>query len=349
MKYKVAVVILNWNGRKYLEQFIPSVTQYSADPEFRVFIVDNASTDDSCHFIREKYPDVGLIEFERNHGFARGYALALPQIEAEFYVLLNSDVEVTENWLDPMINLMDSDPSIAAVMPRMRSFAAREYFEYAGAAGGYIDRFGYPFCRGRILTEIEEDKGQYDDSREVFWASGACMVLRASAYSQTGGLDGDFFAHMEEIDLCWRLKRLGYKIFYCAESMVYHVGGGTLPNNNPRKLYYNYRNSLFLLFKNISVKGFITILFPRMLLDGLSAIAYLLQGKFRFFTAVLRAHCRFYFSLRTLIHKRRIFNRIIAKRQVSKIYRGSIVFDFFMKKKRRFTELSFQDQVSSSQ
>jgi len=341
MSTRVAIVILNWNGRKYLEQYLTSVTQYSRDPRNSVVVVDNNSTDDSIPFLESNYPDVQVIRFKHNHGFARGYSLALPQISAEYYVLLNSDIEVTENWLDPMIRLMDSDKQIAAVMPTIRSSARPEYFEYAGAAGGYIDKYGYPFCRGRILTEIEKDNDQYSDSREIFWASGACMLLRSSAYSQTGGLDGDFFAHMEEIDLCWRLKRLGYKIFHCADSVVYHVGGGTLPNNNPRKLYYNYRNSLFLLFKNLNGFGLVRILFPRMLLDGLSAGAYLLQGKLPFFISVFRAHIRFYLSLKKLINKRRIFNRIIDKTQVSQIYQGSIVYEFFVKRKRTYGELDF--------
>jgi GT2 family glycosyltransferase len=282
-----------------------------------------------------------LISFNHNHGYARGYALALPQIEAEYYVLLNSDVEVTPNWLDPLVSLLDNDQSIAAAMPKIIAYNARDSFEYAGAAGGFIDRFGYPFCRGRILTAIEKDTGQYDDTREVFWASGACMFLRSSAYSKTGGLDGDFFAHMEEIDLCWRLKRLGYKIYYCAESVIYHVGGGTLPNDNPRKLYYNYRNSLYLLFKNLNRKEFISILIPRLILDGISSSIYLLQGKIAFFTSVLRAHIWFYFSLPRLINKRRIFNRIIAKKKVDQIYNGSIVFKFFLHKKTHFSDLDF--------
>ncbi|MBN1950439.1 MAG: glycosyltransferase family 2 protein [Bacteroidales bacterium] len=342
MSAKVAVVILNWNGRSYLERFLPSVVNHSSGSDTSIVIVDNNSTDDSCEFIGKKYPRVELIRFHQNHGFARGYSLALPQIAADYYVLLNSDVEVTENWLAPMVDLMERQPGVAAVMPRIRSYANRDYFEYAGAAGGFIDRYGYPFCRGRILSTIERDEGQYDESSEIFWASGACMVLRASAYSRTGGLDGDFFAHMEEIDLCWRLKRLGYSIHYCADSVVYHVGGGTLPNDNPRKLYYNYRNSLYLLFKNVSYSGFFTILLPRMILDGVSAAVYLLQGKFLFAISVLRAHIRFYLSLRMLVNKRRIFNKIIAKAHVSMIYDGSIVLAYFLKGKRKYSSLDFE-------
>ena len=318
---KIAIVILNWNGRKYLKQFLPGVIKNSTVEGTRVIVADNCSTDDSVLFLEENFPEVEIIKLKKNFGFARGYAVTLPQIPAEYYVLLNSDVEVTKNWLEPVVEMMDANPKIAAAMPKIRSYTQRDNFEYAGAGGGFIDKYGYPFCRGRILTNIEEDHGQFDDVREIFWASGACMFLRSSAYSRTGGLDGDFFAHMEEIDLCWRLKRLGYEIFYNPNSKVYHVGGGTLPNDNPRKLYYNYRNSLFLLFKNIERYQFITILLPRMLLDGVSATLYLFQGK--------------------IASKRRIFNKIIAKKPVTQIYRGSIVYDFFIKGCRNFNDLNF--------
>jgi GT2 family glycosyltransferase len=341
MSTKVAVVILNWNGRNFLAKFLPSILQHSNASWIHIVMADNNSTDDSVEFVRNHFPQIEVIVYNKNHGYARGYALTLPQIQAQYYVLLNSDVEVTANWLDPLVALLDQKPHIAAVMPKIRSFTQKDYFEYAGAAGGFIDKFGYPFCQGRILTYIERDEGQYNKTREVFWASGACMLLRADAYSRTGGLDGDFFAHMEEIDLCWRLKRLGFSIYYCPESQVYHVGGGTLPNDNPRKLYYNYRNSLYLLFKNIHRLGFFTILIPRMVLDVLSATAYLLQGKILFFFAVLRAHARFYLSLRMLIHKRKIYNRIIAKTNVNQIYQRSIVFRFFIKKEKKFSELNF--------
>lgn len=341
MKIKVAIVILNWNGKAYLERFLPSVVEYSTNPSYSIVVADNNSSDDSLSYVKENYPQIEIIVFNKNHGFARGYALALPQVDAEYYVLLNSDVEVTEGWLDPLIKLMDGNQNIAAVMPKMRSYNHREYFEYAGAAGGYIDKYGYPFCQGRMLTNIEKDEGQYNEIKEVFWASGACMFLRSSAYSRTGGFDGDFFAHMEEIDLCWRLKRLGYSVYYCPDSVVYHVGGGTLPNDNPRKLYYNYRNSLYLLFKNVRRYGFFTTIIPRMFLDCISALLYLLQGKISFCFSVVRAHLRFYLSLHRLINKRRIFNRIIAMNQVTGIYPKSIVFQFFVKRKKTFRQLDF--------
>jgi len=341
MNTRVAIVILNWNGKKFLEQFLPSVIRYSAGQGFIIYVADNNSTDDSVDFIKANYPKIIIISFEKNHGYSRGYALALPQIKAEYYVLLNSDVEVTKNWLNPLIELMDNNDTIAAVMPKIKSYSHKDHFEYAGAAGGFIDNYGYPFCRGRILSHIEKDEGQYDELREIFWASGACMFIRASAYSKTGGFDGDFFAHMEEIDLCWRLKRLGYTIYCCPESVVFHVGGGTLPNDNPRKLYYNYRNSLYLLFKNIEPEGFVTILLSRMFLDELSALVYLLQGKVSFFMSVIRAHLRFYWNLPKLINKRRIFNRILTKNNVTLIYTRSIAYQFFIKRLKTFKQLNF--------
>jgi GT2 family glycosyltransferase len=341
MKAKVAIVILNWNGRKYLHQFLPSIVRYSNKPEYIIVIVDNNSSDDSLVFLENNYPQIEIISFNKNYGYSKGYALSLPKINAEYYVLLNSDVEVTSGWIEPLVKLLDADSEIAAAMPKIKAFYRKDYFEYAGAAGGFIDKYGYPFCQGRILNEIEKDTGQFDQQREIFWASGACMFLRASAYSRTGGFDGDFFAHMEEIDLCWRLKRLGYKVFYCPESVIYHVGGGTLPNDKPRKLYYNYRNCLFLLFKNLNHIEFLTVFLPRILLDGISSMIYLLQGKYTFFMAVIRAHIRFYLSLKMLINKRRIFNKIIAKKSVSEIYNGSIVFSFFVKKIKTFNDLKY--------
>lgn len=341
MQIKVAIVILNWNGKDFLQKFLPSVIHYSDKPEFKVYLVDNHSVDDSVSFVRLAYPEIGIIEFDINYGFARGYSLSLPKIESEYYVLLNSDVEVTKGWLEPLVQLLDNNPQIAAAMPKILSFDRKEYFEYAGAAGGFIDKFGYPFCQGRILSEVEKDNGQYNTAREIFWASGACMFLRTSAYSKTGGLDGDFFAHMEEIDLCWRLKRLGYKIFYCPDSIVYHVGGGTLPNNNPRKLYYNYRNNLYLLFKNLTGLSYLTIFFPRMILDGLSAIIYLMKGQVSFFFSVFRAYLRFFINLKKLYIKRHIFNKIIARNKVSQIYEGSIVYAFFIQRIRSFKDLKF--------
>jgi GT2 family glycosyltransferase len=338
---KIAVVILNWNGRHYLQQFLPSVCKHSVFPDSEIIIVDNGSTDDSVRFIRQEFPNVRLIEFDQNHGFAMGYYKALEQIEATYYLLLNSDVEVTPGWLEPLYNTMEASPEIGAVMPKMLAYNQPGFFEYAGASGGFIDRFGYPFCRGRILSVLEKDTGQYDGFRYIFWATGACMFLRASAYKRAGGLDGEFFAHMEEIDLCWRMQRIGYSIAVVPESNVYHVGGGTLPNNTPRKLYLNYRNNLFLLFKNLPVFQLVPVIFIRMLLDGMSALVYLLNGSGRFFFAVIRAHLAFYRRLPLLLNMRSQLRGKIRTGKFNEIYPGSIVYDFFIRRKRHFSQLDW--------
>jgi GT2 family glycosyltransferase len=303
-------------------------------------MVDNGSTDDSVPFVRSAFPGVSIIELSENFGFARGYFLALNQIQAEYFVLLNSDVEVTEGWLEPLISAMDSDSTLGACMPRMRDFNRPDYFEYAGASGGFIDRFGYPFCRGRILDCVEIDAGQYDNEINIFWATGACMVVRSSAYQRAGGLDVDFFAHMEEIDLCWRLRRLGYLIKVIPKSTVYHVGGGTLPNNNPHKLYLNYRNNLFLLFKNLGTLQLLPLIFIRMVLDGMSAVVYLFSGSGPYFRAVLRAHAAFYRNLPALLKKRRSM-AAMGTLKISEIYTGSILFDYFVRKRRHFSRIQW--------
>lgn len=290
---KTAIVILNWNGKKFLAQFLPSLIQNTQNTDSVIIIADNDSKDDSIEFLKTNYPDIKQIIFDKNFGFTGGYNRALAQIEAEYFVLLNSDVEVTPNWLDPLINLLDSDKSIAAVMPKILSFSNRNEFEYAGAAGGFIDKYGYPFCRGRILGTIEKDLDQYNDTKEIFWATGACFVVRAELFSRIGGFDDDFFAHMEEIDLCWRFKNQGYKIAYCAQSAVYHVGGGTLPNNNPYKLYLNFRNNLILLYKNLPEELLMRILFTRLVLDGISALLFLARFSFSGFAVVFKAHLHF--------------------------------------------------------
>jgi len=337
---KVAIVILNWNGLNFLEEFLPKVIENSVVDHTEIFVVDNGSTDGSVEYLKTMMPAIRIIDFDKNHGFAPGYAKALRMIEAEYYLLLNSDVEVSAGWLKPLVALMDSDRAVAACMPKIKSYHQREFFEYAGASGGFIDLFGYPFCRGRILNSIEKDTGQYDKPAEIFWASGACMVIRASAYFEAGELDSDFFAHMEEIDLCWRFKRLGYKIVCCTDSTVYHVGGGTLPNNNPHKLYLNYRNNLFLLCKNQPGHELIFVLPVRILLDWMSAILYLLSS-FAFFRSVIRAHLSFIRSLPVLIIKRKKVNRIAKKGSWPQIYKGSIVFDFFFRGIRFFNQLKF--------
>jgi GT2 family glycosyltransferase len=337
---KVAVVILNWNGANFLEKFLPRVIEYSDVEGIEIIVVDNGSTDHSIDYLKTLETSIRIIAFDQNYGFAPGYARALKMIQAEYFLLLNSDVEVTPGWLHPMLEIMSSDQGVAACMPKIKAFDQQEFFEYAGAAGGYIDLLGYPFCRGRILNSIEKDTGQYDTAAEIFWASGACMLVRASAYFEAGELDRDFFAHMEEIDLCWRFKRLGHKIVYCANSTVYHVGGGTLPNNNPHKLYLNYRNNLFLLCKNQPGHELIFVLPVRIMLDWLSALLYL-PSSFVFFRSVIRAHLSFLKSLPSLIIKRRRVNRIAKKGSWPQIYKGSIVFDFFFRGIRFFNQLKF--------
>ncbi|MDR2936949.1 MAG: glycosyltransferase family 2 protein, partial [Rikenellaceae bacterium] len=285
---RIAVVILNWNGERFLEQFLPLVVACSGDAQ--IAVADNGSTDGSLALLAARFPEARVIGLPKNYGFAEGYNRALARIEAEYYVLLNSDVEVTPGWLGPLVAMLDTDRQVAAVMPKLRAQSERTKFEYAGASGGFIDRFGYPYCRGRILQTVEEDRGQYDDAHPVFWATGAAMAVRADLYWKAGGLDADFFAHMEEIDLCWRLKRMGFRIMVEPAAVVYHVGGGTLSSDSPHKTFLNYRNNLAMLYKNLPEDDLWWILLARMVLDSLSAAVFLAQGKRPMMRAVWRAH-----------------------------------------------------------
>lgn len=286
----VAVVILNWNGRKMLERFLPSLVRNTNEKGAFIVVADNGSTDGSLEFLSSAYPGIETICFDRNYGFTGGYNRALRQIEADYYVLLNSDIEVTENWLSPLLSFMEDNPEAGICQPKILSEAFRDSFEYAGASGGFIDKFGYPFCRGRIMSNVEKDCGQYDEAIECFWATGACLLIRSSLYHHLGGLDESFFAHMEEIDLCWRAKLMGYQVWCLPQSKVYHVGGGTLPNNSPRKLYLNFRNNLLMLHKNLPDSINSSRIRQRMWLDRASALVYLLSGKWSYFKAVLSAH-----------------------------------------------------------
>ncbi len=335
---KVAVVILNWNGEIFLEKFLPSVIRNTKKTGIEVIIADNGSTDGSIPFIEDNYPTLQIIKLDQNYGFASGYNLALKQIESEYFVLLNSDIDVPEGWLNPLIEFMDNNPNAGACMPKIMDYNNASHFEYAGAAGGFIDFFGYPYCRGRILSCIEEDKGQYDEALEVFWASGACLFIRSKIYWEVGGLDDDFFAHMEEIDLCWRVHNLGFSNWCVPSSKIYHVGGGTLPNNNPRKLYYNHRNSLYMLFKNLPKSRLFLVIFIRLVLDGLSALAYLTKGKFNFFKAVLMAHYSFWNNIGNLRKKRKKLKSKIVKKN-NFILKRSILIDFFLLNKKTFNAL----------
>jgi GT2 family glycosyltransferase len=331
---KVAIVILNWNGKDFLKKFLPFVIRHSSQ-DAEVIIADNASTDGSVEFLRNYSPQIRIIQNAVNGGFAKGYNDALSQVESEYYILLNSDIEVTDNWIKPVIELMDNDRRIAACQPKLRAYYHRAHFEYAGAAGGFIDRYGYPFCRGRIFQELEEDNGQYDQESEVFWATGACLFIRAELYHRYGGFDDDFFAHMEEIDLCWRLKNAGYRIMVCPQSVVYHVGGGTLPKKSSFKTYLNFRNNLTLIFKNIPSEKILHVFAIRWFLDLVAAVKFLSEGGFSDFVAVKRAHLYFILHLRQQIKKR----RKISQSAVSGIYRHNMVLEYFLRKKKRFSDL----------
>ena len=286
----IAVVILNWNGLKMLQSYLPALVARTDFPGAFIVVADNGSTDGSVAWLKENYPGIRTLCFDRNYGFTGGYNRALQEIDADYYVLLNSDIDVGENWLAPLVNWMEEHPEVGICQPKILSVAERDRFEYAGAAGGFIDRYGYPFCRGRILSNLERDTGQYDEPVECFWATGACLMVRSALYHHLGGLDESFFAHMEEIDFCWRAKLLGYQVWCVPASTVWHVGGGTLPNNSPRKLYFNYRNNLLMLYKNLPDSIRRSRIFVRMCLDGLSAAVYLCTGKWSFFKAVWKAH-----------------------------------------------------------
>jgi GT2 family glycosyltransferase len=335
---KIAVVILNWNGRKFLEQFLPSVVQNSAGA--KIFVADNNSSDDSVEFVKTNFPEVSLILISHNEGYSEGYNIALKQIEAKYYVLLNSDVEVTSDWLKPLAEIMDGNDQIAACQPKIKSYFEKNKFEYAGAAGGFIDKWGYPFCRGRIFDTIEKDEGQYNDIREIFWASGACLFIRSESFHKMGGLDKDFFAHMEEIDLCWRLQNAGYKIFYCGKSEVYHVGGGSLSKSDPHKTYLNFRNNLSLLYKNLPDKNFYVIFFLRLILDGMAGLKFLFTDSIMHSFAVVKAHFSTYRNIGKLKRKRKAL-KVKGSIKIKTIYTHSIACDYFIRKKRKFSDLEF--------
>jgi len=336
---KISVVILNWNSRKLLEKFLDNVIKNSLSENCSVYIADNGSTDDSCEYIRRNHPDVTLIELGKNYGFAEGYNQALQRVESEYYVLLNSDVEVSPGWLDPVIDYMDSNPEAVACQPKILSYRERNRFEYAGAAGGYIDKYGYPFCRGRIMNFTEEDNGQYDDVRQIFWASGACMFIRSSIWKEAGGFDSDFFTHMEEIDLCWRINASGYKIIYIPSSVVYHIGGGTLSYDSSRKLFFNFRNNLYLLHKNLPGDMLHKILFKRMLLDGIAALRFLFTLNITAFINVLKAHINYYRHKKVLRAKRKEIQQNMIIYPDNLILNKSIVYNFYIRKKKTYSEI----------
>jgi hypothetical protein len=339
MSSKVAIVILNWNGTKLLKQFLPSVIEFSKGDSAEIIVADNGSTDDSLVVLRNEFPEVQILDLKQNFGFASGYNIALSQIEADYFVVLNSDVEVTAGWLNSPVQLMENDATIAAVQPKILSYNQKTHFEYAGAAGGFIDRFGYPFCRGRIFNEVEADNGQYNNVQDIFWATGACMFVRAKSFSHVGGFDADFWAHMEEIDLCWRLKNRGQRIVFTPESTVYHVGGGTLSYDNPQKLYLNFRNNLWLLYKNLPSDKLFGTLFLRMVLDGIAAFKLLAEFNLNGIRSVLKAHLHFYKSLPALHRKRKLTQLEKGKDLPKEMLQKSIVFQFYIRKRKTFNEI----------
>ncbi|HOV45201.1 MAG TPA: glycosyltransferase family 2 protein [Ferruginibacter sp.] len=332
----VAIVILNWNGKAYLEKFLPIVLKSSYENK-TVIVADNASTDDSVLFLRNHYPGVRLIENAANEGFASGYNKALQQVNSEYCILLNSDVEVTEQWIEPVIAIMEANKKIAACQPKILSFKQKKYFEYAGAAGGWIDSMGYPFSRGRVFDCCETDNGQYNNASPCFWATGTAMFVRTEVFKQLAGFDESFFAHQEEIDLCWRMQLAGYAVFVQPASVVYHIGGGTLPSGNSRKVYLNYRNNLVMLYKNLPVSEKIWKIPVRLVLDGIAACRELVSADAGYFMAVIKAHMYFY---GWLIGKKKK-NKFTPKRLTGLhgVYKGLLIWEYFIKKKKAFAEI----------
>ena len=334
-KRNIAVVILNWNGQKWLEKFLPTVIEKSSMAN--IYIADNASTDSSVNFLEDNFPAVKIIQNQLNEGYAKGYNDALKGLKEKYFVLLNSDIEVTDNWIEPIINLMKENTNISACQPKILNYNDKDSFEYAGASGGYIDILGYPFTRGRIFDEIEADNNQYNDIKEIFWASGACLFVRAEHFNEVNGFDNDFFAHQEEIDLCWRLKIKGYQVMVCPDSVVYHVGGGTLDDSSPFKTYLNFRNNLFMLTKNLNFFSLLITLYFRLPLDGIAALTLLKKKNgFWHLFAVLRAHLVFYVSIPSLIFKRQ---KNSTKTNLVGKMGFSILKKYYLEGKRKFSEL----------
>jgi len=330
---KTAIVILNWNGQKLLEQFLPSVVNFSSQLA-DIYIADNASTDNSVAYVKSFFPSVKIIKNAVNGGYAKGYNDSLSKIDADIYCLLNSDVEVTENWLQPILDIFKSDAKTAIVQPKLLDFKNPSKFEYAGAGGGFVDLFGYPYCRGRVFNNLETDTKQFNDVKDIFWASGACLFIRAKVYHQINGLDEDYFAHQEEIDLCWRTHNMGFKVKYVGNSTVYHLGGATLQETNPQKTYLNFRNSLLNVVKNVPKKWFLFVVFSRLLLDGIAGIKFILELRPIHTFAILKAHLSFYKNFLKFLGKR----RKLQKKQDYNLH-TSIVWQYFVLGRKKFKEL----------
>lgn len=344
---KTAVVILNWNGHKLLEQFLPSVVQYTTLDKVEIVVADNCSTDDSVEFVKNAYPQITCICLPKNYGYAEGYNKALRQIDAEYFILLNSDVEVSSNWLSPMIEHFDTNEDVVAIQPKILAQRNKTHYEYAGASGGFIDKYGYPFCRGRIFNDVEQDKGQYNTPMDIFWVSGACFMVRAKEFFEVGGLDASFFAHMEEIDLCWRFNSRGWRLVCLPSCVVYHVGGATLSEDNPHKTYLNFRNNLLMLYKNLPQKNLKKIMYVRIMLDIVAALKFAVTGNFSSAVAVYKAHKR--------LLKIRFSYRDVRKENLQKttqsdiktMYHRSILAAYYLKGHKKFSQLEdFVKEVS---
>jgi len=333
----VSIVILNYNGRNYLKKFLPTTIKHSKG--FDIVIADNNSTDGSVEFLSESYPELQLIKFNENHGFCEGYNKAIDQLNSDFFVLLNSDIEVTENWIEPIINLFEKDVKIAAAQPKLLDYNKKSKFEYAGGAGGFIDKYGYPFCRGRIFDTIEADQGQYNETSEIFWASGACLFIKGELFRKYNGFDKDFFAHMEEIDLCWRMKRDGYKVYFCSESVIYHVGGGTLSYSNPKKTYLNFRNSLLVLIKNLPVRELLIKLLFRWVMDYIAAVKFLVTGNILDAAMVIKAHFYIWKNINKTLGKRKSIKTTSIN--MPGVYNKFLLFSYHIARVRKFSDLKF--------
>lgn len=331
---RIAIVILNWNGRKLLEEFLPSVVHFS-EGQADIYVADNNSTDDSLELVRNQYPMVGIIQNEINGGYAKGYNDALSRLEADVYALVNSDIEVSEGWLNPVIEEFKQNENTAIVQPKLLDFKDRSKFEYAGAGGGFVDFMGYPFCRGRVFMELEKDTGQFDDSANIFWASGACFFIRSEIYHQLGGFDEDYFAHQEEIDLCWRVQNEGFDVRYVGGSSVYHVGGATLRESHPQKTFLNFRNSLFTIAKNVPKRYVFFVILSRLLLDAVAGIKFIVELRPIHTWSIIKAHLSFYAHLPIMMRKR----RKLSFKQTRYFYCFSIVWQHFIMRRKKFTEI----------
>ena len=328
---KTAVVILNWNGQKLLKQFLPSVIQHSK--ESKIYVIDNASTDGSVQYLKSNYSAVEIIQLNENLGYAGGYNKGLQDVEEDIFILLNNDVQVTENWLNPILSTFENHKDIAVIQPKILDFNKPDYFEYAGAAGGFIDAYAYPYCRGRIFSTLEKDEGQYDNNLEIFWASGACFAIKRQVFDEENGFDETYFAHQEEIDLCWRIKNRDYKVWFCYESRVYHLGGGTLKNLNPKKTYLNFRNSLYNIIKNVPDKKWFEVLFLRLLLDGIASLNFLINGQFKHIVSVLKAHWVMFSKFKLYFKKRKM------NLKSNYFHKSSILFQYFILNNKKFKNL----------